>query len=229
MHGQIPGEFFIATGNVYQYADFSAVNVGAQGAFRGLTHEAAHLDVFANLADQGLAGFFHAITADIRGHQGIDISRGLVEQVVCHCVGESDETSILGYEVGFTVDFEHDGLFAAISHCQGDFSFSRHPACFLVSLGQAGLAQKCNCSFQVAVSFYQRLFAFHHACAGAFAQFFYHCGCYCHEIFLFLISVLMLILTCRQPSWQLSSWWLSFWQPFSWLLFSWALLSLLAF
>src|SRR5690606_20417107 len=173
VHRQAAGQLFVAALDFHQHADAAAVDVG--GDVVGAVHarDAADLDVFADLGDQGGTAFLDGLA---RGQLGIlerldvgavDRQRGLGDRV-----GEGDEVVVLGHEVGFRVDLDQDRLAAALGG--GDTAFGGDAAGLLVSLGQAGLAQRLGGSVDVAVALGERLLALHHSCAGAFAQFLDH-------------------------------------------------------
>src|SRR6056297_65866 len=84
-------------------------------------------------------------------------------------VGEAQKVVVLGDEIGLAVDFDQYGVsFVAGSD---DRALGGHAPGLLVGLRQATLAQVLDGRVQVAVGLDQRLLAFHHAGAGALAEF----------------------------------------------------------
>jgi len=82
-------------------------------------------------------------------------------------------------EVGLGIDFDDnaDRAGAIWLHANGDKALRRCAAGFFCGLGKAFFAQPVNRGFHVAVGFFQRGLAIHHACAGFLAQLLDHCCC----------------------------------------------------
>ena len=93
-------------------------------------------------------------------------------------LGEAAEFVAHGNKVGFAVGFEDGDVFIVVTGGYDQYAFSGNAARFLVGFGEAGFAHVLNGSFDVALHFDEGFFAFHHACAGAFAQFFDQFGGY---------------------------------------------------
>src|SRR5690606_26342360 len=94
----------------------------------------------------------------------VDADRGLGDGF-----GEGDEVLVLGDEVGLGIDLDDGRAVAGLG--EGDAALGGHAVGLLVGLGQAGLAQRLGGGVDVAAGLGERLLAFHHAGAGALAQF----------------------------------------------------------
>jgi hypothetical protein len=129
------------------------------------------LDVFAELGDGGGAGVFDAFAGrGLGGLQGLHVGRAGRQRGLGHGVGEADEILVLGDEVGFGVDFDQHGFTAVLR--QRDAAFGGDAVGFLFQLDDALLAQPLGRGVQIAAVLGERFLAFHHAGAGALAQFF---------------------------------------------------------
>src|SRR6056297_232449 len=171
VHGDVAREIFVAAFKADQDANPATVNVTADHPAVGVdTLNAANLDVLAQLGHQLLATRLDAVAGFKLGLakcRDVVVARG--ERQIGHAVGKGAEIIVLGNEVRFAVDLDQ--------HCTagvGGFdncAFGGYPPGLLVGLGQPALAQMFDCGLDVAAGFNQRLLAFHHAGAGALAQF----------------------------------------------------------
>jgi hypothetical protein len=113
------------------------------------------------------------------GQQGIEVGRVLLKGNLGDTVDKSLEGFVLGYKIGFRVDFDHRTAGSLPGH--GHKSLGCHPTGLLGGGGQPFLAQQIDRLLHVAGGFVQRLFTIHHPGAGFGAQVSHHaCGNVCH-------------------------------------------------
>ena len=176
MHCQAACEFDVTALEFHQYADPAAVHVGADVVCAVDARHPAHLDVLADVGNQPLAAFFNGLAVLCRRvYQRFNILRATGEGCLGNFVGEFDEVGILGDKVGFGIDLNQNSLAGVLR--QHDAAFGSNAIGLLVGLRQASDAQVLHRGFDVAAFLGQRFLAFHHAGAGALAQFFHHaCG-----------------------------------------------------
>ena len=152
------------------------MHVGA-GHFIGGTvmeEELAKAHVLAGLGDEVLE-----VLAK-QGVQGGGIGR-LLFQHGCGNLGcKILEIVAAGHKVCLALHGTKGNVLFVSGSSQGHKAFAGGAAGLLGSLGHALLTQKVDGLFHVAVNFGEGFLAIHHACAGSFAQFFYHCGCNRH-------------------------------------------------
>ena len=187
MHGNIFGHRHVSASDIDQHADFrAAVNVVIQGAFCGNANETTDRDVLPNLADQRLAGFFHARAVDRHCRQRRHVSRILGCNQFGQFCRQSEKVVVLGHEIGFAVHFHDCAEFLVAGDVNGDDTFSRHATGRFAGFVTQLYAQNFFCFLLVTARFSQRFFAFHHWRVSLLAQFLDHC-CrnLCHFRFLF--------------------------------------------
>ena len=145
------------------------------------TLEATEGHVLANLANQPLANVFQCRTKTIllvsQSAQTSHIGWVVLCHEGCRRIGQSQETVILGYKVGFAIYFNQGarGTFDTGSHN----ALSGHARSGLASLAAKLDAQQLFCFHHVAFSFGQSFLAFHHGRIGLAAQFCHHACCNC--------------------------------------------------
>ena len=150
------------------------MDVGSDGAF-ALCFKAdvfAEQQVFADLGDFCFDGVFdgEAVAYDCIGSS--KVSSGGGDQGVSDAANESLEVIVLGNEVGLAVDFEQEAGFAASRDACGDGAFVGFAVSFFGSFGNAFFAQQGDGGIDVAIGFFERAFAVHHARVGFVAEFF---------------------------------------------------------
>jgi hypothetical protein len=171
VHGQATGQLDVAADQVDQHADLAVgVDVGADVVGGVDLHHAADLDVLTQGLHGGGAGFLDgAAVGQLGSLHGFDVGGARCQGGSGDGIDEGLEVVIVGDEVGFRVDFDQHGLAAVLGQAQT--AFGGHAVSLLVGLGGAGLAHGFSSGVDVAVGFGERLLAFHHAGAGALAQF----------------------------------------------------------
>ena len=154
--------------------DHGIVHVAADHAFadRKLAG-AAERHVLADLGNRLGNRFRHRQRADLGGLDLVEIGAGAQGNVGDH-LDQALEQIVAGDEVGLRVQLDQDALGALDG--EPDQALGRHPARFLVGLGETLLAQQIDRLLHVAGCITQRRLAVHHAGAGALAQLFDH-GC----------------------------------------------------
>src|SRR6056297_290821 len=175
VHGNIARQLFVSTFQADQHTDSTAVNVAAYYSVRPAAVgvdplDAANLDILAQLGHQLLATRLDAVAGfELCFRECRDVvvarSKRQLGDAICKCA----EILVLGDEIRFTVDLDQYGTV-----CVGSFddrALGSYPSGLLVGLGQPALAQVFDRGFDVAAGFHQGLLAFHHAGAGALAQF----------------------------------------------------------
>src|SRR5690606_19044200 len=170
VHGDATGQLGVAALDLDQHADAAAVHVGSDVVVAVDAGQATDLHVLADLGDDGGAGFLDGLAGgELGALEGFAVGGAGGQGGLGDGVDEGQEVGVLGDEVGLGVDLDQHGLAAVLGH--GDAAVGGHAVGLLVSLGQAGLAQPLGRGVDVAVVFGQGLLAFHHAGAGALAQF----------------------------------------------------------
>ena len=175
VHGDIFGEFNVASGDFHQHADFLAVQIMADDAASGgQGYKTADGHVFANFCHQFATALVSGNTrCDFSGVQRVNVGEFLRARHFGKAVGKTTELVTHGNEVGFAVGFEDGCFFGVVADRDDQRTFSSHAAGFLVGLGQTGFAHIFNSGFNIAIGFEQCFLALHHACAGTFAQLFH--------------------------------------------------------
>src|SRR6056297_207348 len=171
VHGDVARKLFVAAFQTHQDADAAAVDVAPDHAAVGIDPlDTADLDILTELGDQLLATRLDAVAGfEIRLRKRCHVVVACGQRQFGHAIGERAEIVVFCDEIGFAVDFDQD---CAVCACGlDDRAFGGNAAGLLVGLGQPALAQVFDCGFDVASGFNQGLLAFHHAGAGALAQF----------------------------------------------------------
>ena len=102
------------------------------------------------------------------------------QSLICNCLYIVTEFLVLCNEVGLRVNLYGYCTLAVLSYNVNYDTLSCDSVGFLLSLCKTFLSQELNGFVHIAVGLSQSLFAVHHACAGHFSQFFYHCCCNSH-------------------------------------------------
>ncbi len=157
--------------SVDEHADAGAVHVRTHRAAALDDVETAHGDVLADLRDELETQLLDRAAVDGGPQQRLDVGRALRQNDVGDAFDERAEVIVLRDEVGLRVDLEDDvpaGLRVAADR---DAALGRNARGLLVGLRSARFTQPVGRGVDVAVRFDERLLAFHHAGAGALAQF----------------------------------------------------------
>ena len=139
MHRHIPGQPGVTALHFDQHTDAIAVQVtGQDAAGHFATDKAANIDILTDRGNQATAGFFYCSTTILQrqSQQGIYVGRCILEDAPGNGAGELLKLGLAGDEVGFRINFQHNGVLAVTADLDHDHAFSRDPTGFLVGLGQ---------------------------------------------------------------------------------------------
>ena len=190
----------LARGQADQHADAVAVLVVLQvvvAVVAALQHQAAQLDVLADLGDR--RGQFltdrvvlvrHRLDLVVQMLAGRRLAQAALRYVgvheeVRHLGDQRLEVVVSGDEVGLSVDDQHHAL-AVVGLLDADQALVGRAVGFFGGLGQALLAQRFDRRVHIAAALRQRFLALHHAQAGGLAQVHYHFCCYLSHCLLLL-------------------------------------------
>ena len=171
LHREVACKRGVAALDLDEHADARAVHVAADRGAALDDVETAHGDVLADLRHELEPQIFHGSAVDGAAQQRFDARGALAQHDVRQLVDERAEVVVLGDEVGLRVDLEHDVAARLLVAANHDATLGRDARGLLVGLRGTGLAQPLGREIDVALGFDQRFLAFHHAGAGALAQF----------------------------------------------------------
>ncbi len=191
MHGDIPGETFIAAFHFHHDADLAAVHVTADLALaRDQAVETANVDILAELHHQAFARLrdgLRRILLQRQPVQRVHVGRLLAGHTLGGHGGERREIIALGDEVGLGIDLDHGGVFAVGAHVNADRAIGGDASGVLLDLRARALAQQVFGGPHVSLGLGERGLALHHAQPRTFAKFFdLLCG---NTHYLFLIRL----------------------------------------
>ena len=180
MHGKITTQRIVSACKIQQHADLAAMQIAGQlAAYSRVALETADADILTQFHDQRLASLFYTggTVDDSHTRQCGYISRIVLRHGLGYIFCEGDKVFILGDEIGFAVHFRHCTGLAVVREIGADHTLGRHTTGRLARLGTALDTHLFLGRFQIAVGFYQRSFAFHHAETCHLAQFLNHTCC----------------------------------------------------
>ena len=107
------------------------MHVGSHFASTFDTDKTTNGHVFTDLTHQFGTNGFNSGAVQRQRRQCSNVGRVLGRHQLGHLTGECQEIIVLGYEVGFAVDFNHRGQFAVSRQVDTDDPFSGHTGCSL--------------------------------------------------------------------------------------------------
>ena len=162
------------------------MNIAGNSAFRlERIGETSELDVLAKRMDRIGDDRLYGLALDLACAQRIKISRSVLKNRLRDLLRIGAELLVHTDEVGLAVELNECACMRIVGNERNDRAFVRSATSLLSDRSKTCRTQNVDSLIHVAISFDECLLAFHHACTGHFAEFFYHSGAnLCHSYFL---------------------------------------------
>ncbi len=167
VHGQIFADLGLAL-EVNQNPDTATVYVAGQLILGFETSETANRHVFAHFTYQRSAGAFNGTLAHWQFCQGSHVGGIFLGDQLGNAIDKADEIFVLGYKIGFAIDFENGAGFGVRRNMQTDQAFGSHARSGFAGLAAQFDTQNFFCTLHIATCFGEGFFAFHHGGVGFF-------------------------------------------------------------
>ena len=162
------------------------MNVASNSAFRlERIGKTGKLDVLAKRVDRIGDNCLYGLALDLACAQRIKIGWSVLENSLRDLFRICTELLVHTDEVGLAVKLNERACMRIVGNERNHCAFVRSATSLLSNGSKTCRTQNVDCLIHVAISFDECLLAFHHACTGHFAEFFYHSGAnLCHSYFL---------------------------------------------